>query len=275
VKLLPNIVPEVSDLDKVKKEEFEIKKDEKSISSNEANIETNEIDFIVPTDAPELASGSSYEDKDEEVKGEIISSVDDDTTPEHNEIVIDQYESAKMTSTSPMMTSSTNNNDVEIMIVERKDLEKTVNNVLNTFTTEKFDVTVFEANENLKEKENLNLNLSNGGQLFGSPLHIYHKDDDDEDNDEKKTTIYDDDYSIETIKPARPTEYSHRQKSLPSSTLLHGFIANPGYPSFYVGKTNECKWKIKINEAQTIALTILDLHLRSKIRKCEIFIDFF
>lgn len=260
MKVLPNEVPAVPNLDNVKKEEYIFNKneknDEKLITSNEANIETNEIDSIVPTDGIELPASTSIEDSNNESKGEIVSSVDDDTTPDDNEI--DQFKSPKMSPTLPS-TSSTSD-DVEMIIIERKDLEKTV---LNGYTTEKIekydidDVTVFAANGSSAEKENLN--LSNGGQLFGSPLDIYHRED-----DEMKTTSYYDDYSAETIKPARPTEYSYRQKSLPSSTLLHGFISNPGYPSFYVGKTNECKWKLKINEAQTIALTILDLHLRSK-----------
>lgn len=61
----------------------------------------------------------------------------------------------------------------------------------------------------------------------------------------------------------RQNHKSH-QHTLPSSTLLHGFISNPGYPSYYIGNEHECKWKVRMAKGQRMTLTILDLHLRSE-----------
>lgn len=163
---------------------------------------------------------------------------------------------------------------IQMMIIERKDLEKTVTHQapselnISSRTTDaeidsraKEDVTVFSTNDidARHDKENL-LNLSNGGVLEGSVFETFHFDDDYDEDDSSDSN---EDYATELVTP-RPTVYSSRQRSLPSSTLLHGFIANPGYPSFYIGKSSDCKWKLKLVEGQNIALTILDLHLRSR-----------
>lgn len=162
---------------------------------------------------------------------------------------------------------------IQIMIIERKDLEKTVThqaplelNIPTRTSGDESDLranedaTVFSTNEvdTRHDKENL-LNLSSGGVLEGSIFDTFHFPEDDDDSDSESD---EEDYSTE-LKTPRPTEYSSKQRSLPSSTLLHGFIANPGYPSYYIGKSSDCKWKLKLVEGQNIALTILDLHLRS------------
>jgi hypothetical protein len=148
----------------------------------------------------------------------------------------------------------------DIMIIERKDLEKTVTNRPVELNLDHDDfVTVFATNQIEQHREKENLNLSNGGILEGSVFETFHADDDDK----NETDDTDEDYRTD-IKVTRPTEYSSQQKTMPSSTLLHGFITNPGYPSFYIGKTSDCRWKLTLNEGQSIALTILDLHLRSE-----------
>lgn len=172
--------------------------------------------------------------------------------------------------------------NIQMMIIERKDLEKTVTHqaptelIVPVWATDgksdlraKDEVTVFSTNEvnTRHDKENL-LNLPNGGVLEGSIFETFHFDDDyDEDEDIDNNSESDEDYTTTEVKTQRPTEYKSKQRSLPSSTLLHGFIANPGYPSFYIGKTSDCKWKLKLVEGQNIALTILDLHLRSELSK--------
>lgn len=242
LKVLPND-PDVNDVKK--EEEFLFKKDDERITHVDAtSIETNEIDSGLPTTSIAKPSNAS------EPFMEIISSVD------ANEIDSNQ---------SPP-------EGAQIMIIERKDLEKTVTNQtpeeLNVpFATDdenelraKEEVTVFSNNEiEMFHDKDYFRNLSNGGVLEGSIFQTFHFDDDKSADDDDS----EEDYSSEIVKP-RPTEYSSRQRTLPSSTLLHGYIANPGYPSFYIGKNTDCKWKLKLDEGESIALTILDLHLRSK-----------
>lgn len=250
------VLPQDPDVEKVKKEEYIFKKDDELITPDDANsIETNEIDSILPTDKVKQATNAT------EPFMEIISSVVDPT--ESNEV-------------GKNLETSQTTEGVQIMIVERKDLAKTVTNqapmelnVLNR-TDEKSELRakeeekIFQSNEIdvHGDKENL-FNLSNGGVLEGSIFETFHLENDSD--DDKIETDSDDsyeDYNTD-VKP-RPTEYSSKQRSMPSSTLLHGFIANPGYPSFYIGKSADCKWKLRLNEGEKIALTILDLHLRSK-----------
>ena len=253
MKILPNELAQDPDIEKVKKEEYVFKKEEELITPVDvSSIETNEIDSILPTDTFMKTSNAS------EPYMEIISSVVDPTMS--NEI-------GKNFNTNPTTEG------VQIMIIERKDLEKTVTNraplELNIYneTDEKSELkakeeeNVFPTNEIdvHGDKEN-QFNLSNGGILEGSIFETFHFDEDDK-NESDSDDSYEDYHT--DVKP-RPTEYSSKQRSMPSSTLLHGFIANPGYPSFYIGKSNDCKWKLMLNEGEKIALTILDLHLRSK-----------
>lgn len=252
LKILPNEMSQNPDIEKVKKEEYVFKKKEDEfITPIDVSIETNEVDTVQPTDSMAKVNTS-------EPFMEIISTIIDPTGIDSNEI-----------GKNPNVDPTESTGDVQIMIVERKDLAKTVTNQTpleingtddkNELRAINEDVTIFSTNEidARSDKENF-LNLSNGGVLEGSIFETFHYDGDKSDPDES-----DEDYETEIVKP-RPTEYSSRQRTMPSSILLHGFITNPGYPSFYIGKTNDCKWKLKLNEGQSIALTILDLHLRSE-----------
>lgn len=257
MKILPNELPQDPDIEKVKKEEYVFKKDEELITPLDVSIETNEIDSILPTDTLTKTLNTS------EPYMEIISSVVDPTMS--NEI-------------GKNFIPDPTTEGVEIMIIERKDLEKTVTNPpplelnIRNGTDGKSELRakeeekVFPTNEiDAGDKEN-QFNLSNGGVLKGSFFETFHFD--EEDDDEVKTVPEtddsDEDYSTDDYDTPRPTEYSSKQRSLPSSTLLHGFITNPGYPSFYIGKSKDCKWKLRLNEGEKISLTILDLHLRRK-----------
>lgn len=252
LKILPNELPQDPDIEKVKKEEYVFKNNDEMITPIDVSIETNEIDTVMPTDS--MAKGNASEPF-----MEIISTIVEPTSN------IDSNEIGK----NPNDDSTGSTEGVPIMIIERKDLAKTVTNQTpldingaddkSELRAINEDVTVFSTNEidERRDKENF-MNLSNGGVLEGSIFETFHFDGDKSDSDES-----DEDYETEIVKP-RPTEYSSRQRTMPSSILLHGFITNPGYPSFYIGKTSDCKWKLKLNEGQSIALTILDLHLRSE-----------
>lgn len=261
LKILPNELPQHPDIEKVKKEEYIFKKDEELITPVESSIETNEIDSVLPTDTMSATLLNSSEPF-----MEIISSIVDPT---------DSNEIDRNLNLGPIATTE----GVPILIIERKDLEKTVTypapaelNILNG-TGDQGDlranehVTVFSANdiEAGRDKENYH-NLPNGGTIKGSEMEDQFKVHDPY-GDEKiewKLKSEDEDYPTESVKTPRPTEYLSKQRSMPTSTLLHGFLMNPGYPSFYIGKNSECKVKLKLNEGSSIALTILDLHLRSK-----------
>jgi hypothetical protein len=257
MKVLPNELPPNPDIEKVKKEEYIFKKDEEIITPVDSSIDTNEIDSVLPTDT--ISKDSQKSTNVSEPFMEIISSIVD-TTITSNDIGNDL---------APSTTES-----VQMMIVERKDLEKTVKNqsavITDTDGTSDVlganDVTVFSTNDiELHSANEKLLNLSNGGELRGSVLETFHFDDSEENKSDS-----DEDYgevSRYTPRTPRPTTYLSRQHTLASSTLLHGFISNPGYPGYYIGKDSECKWKLKLNEGQKISLTILDLHLRSELSK--------
>jgi hypothetical protein len=257
MKVLPNELPPNPDIEKVKKEEYIFNKNEELITPVDSSIETNEIDSISPTDS--IAKDSQKSSNFSEPFMEIISSIVDTTVGSNVE-------------NNPMPTTT---EGVQMIIVERKDLEKTVTNQSTASTDDDDksddlgakDVTVFSTNDiDLHETNEKLLNLSNGGILRGSVLETFHFDDDDE---KKNDNDSDEDYGgdpLFTPRTPRPTTYLSRQHTMASSTLLHGFISNPGYPSFYIGKTSDCKWKLKLNEGQKISLTILDLHLRSELR---------
>lgn len=88
-------------------------------------------------------------------------------------------------------------------------------------------------------------------------------------------SIFDDDYSSEEdyavesdgIKVARKNSIrmhtSYQRTSARHPFLQQGFIASPGYPSYYVGDSN-CSWFITAPKDQRIRLTVLDISLRCK-----------
>lgn len=243
MKILPNVLPPDPDIEKEKKEEYIFNKEQELITP----VETNEIDAILPTDAVSKPTNAS------EPFMEIVSSIVDPTMS--NEI---EEEGAAT-------------EGVEIMIIERKDLEKTVTNQtpLDIDATDDSnelrsnqEATVF-APSGIDEKSQRQkfLNLSNGGILAGSVLEPYHDEFDDNDNKSEDSS---EEYHDNEFKLTKTGKYLAQQRTLPSSTLMHGFITNPGYPSFYIGNDNECKWKLKLTDGESIALTILDLHLRSE-----------
>lgn len=262
-KILHNELPPKSNIKKGKKEENILKKNDDLITPVDLNIETNEIDSILPTDSVSTLATDSLLSKATNATEpfmEIISSIVDPTITS-NEI-------------DKILNPTTEG--AQIMIVERKDLEKTVTNqppveIVNG-TDEKSDdlganedVTVFSTKDiELNAARERYLNLSNGGTIRGSDLETFHFTDDELDDKNDEADSYEDN-DFETLHKPRPTEYSSRQRSMPSSTLLHGFISNPGYPSFYIGKTSDCKWKLKLNDGQRIAITLFDLHLRSRL----------
>lgn len=205
LKVLPNELPQDPDIEKVKKEEYVFKTDGKDAAAA-TPVESNEIDAVLPTDSTSKTTTSAGEPF-----MEIISSVDSSNEIDDN---------------PPSPTEG-----VQIMIIERKDLEKTVTQQApeelllpaltgadNELRAKEEAVTVFSTNaiDDRHDKENL-LNLSNGGILEGSIFQTFHFD--EKETDENET---DEDYSTELVKPPRPTEYTSKQRTMPSSTLLHG-----------------------------------------------------
>jgi hypothetical protein len=189
--------------------------------------------------------------------------LEDELTSSGNEIESNEIDSTLKTPstfekilTSGIITptieiSTTDNNQKittteQVLIKEIKDFEKTV-------------ATTMLANDSYDEDPISNEVVP---ATFDSPERKnYGLDDIEIDADE--SIEYED--SGEDEKKKRGNHTSH-QHTLPSSTLLHGFIANPGYPSYYIGndKDKECKWRIKMAKGQKMMITILDLHLRSE-----------
>lgn len=144
------------------------------------------------------------------------------------------------------ITEEDDENEVSIS-KEIKDFEKTV-------------TTTMLANDT--EDEYLMSNEVHSPSIFNSPeRENYGVVESDISNEiEKSDEDYDENYDDPK---KRKQNYTSRQHALPSSTLLHGFISNPGYPSYYIGNEKECRWRIKMTRGQKMSLTILDLHLRS------------
>lgn len=148
LKVLPNELPKDPDIEKVKKEEYLFKKDEELITP----VEMNEIDSVLPTNAVMKESTESKPFM------EIISSIVDPTIS--NEID----------------RNLSDTDGLNIMIIERKDLAKTVThqtplelNIVdpidgeNELRARSEEVTVFSNEiEPLGETQKY-LNLSNGG----------------------------------------------------------------------------------------------------------------
>lgn len=59
------------------------------------------------------------------------------------------------------------------------------------------------------------------------------------------------------------THESYQKTALDFRPLQQGFIASPGYPSYYIGNLN-CSWRITVNSGQPIRLVLLDVDLRCK-----------
>lgn len=257
IKILTNdvVAPSVtSNVDKSAENEkvFEIKKP--NVMSNEIS---NELELVMPTAKIFTTEQTSPTSTNLNLLNDVntIESITklNNTTDEYNDITHHFSDISK--STTAAMTFATSDN-VEIIIVDRVDLAKTV---LNSPSTAVFENSVTEdVTEHFSTSSDDDIDVFNHTSFSDLAQRI---------ENDLATSSYEEDYgSSETVKPTRRVEYAYQQKTLPSSTLLHGFISNPGYPSFYIGKSNECKWKIKIGKDQTIALTILDLHLRSKMK---------
>jgi CUB domain len=254
MKILPNVLPPDPDIEKEKKEEYIFNKKQELIAPP---VETNEIDY-------DSASNEITVPASNEVSAPTRAS------EPFMELVPNVADRELFTMSNEVDGEGATTDGLEIMIIERKDLEKTVTNQppfdVHASDKEKElrgnkETTVFATGKIDRKLERQKFfNLSNGGILAGSVLEPFH-DDFDEGNDSKS------DYSSEEyhdigVKLQKAGKYLAQQSKYPSSTLMHGFISNPGYPSFYIGNENECKWKLKLTDGNSIALTILDLHLR-------------
>lgn len=62
------------------------------------------------------------------------------------------------------------------------------------------------------------------------------------------------------------THESYQKTGWQFRPLQQGFIASPGYPSYYIGNSN-CSWRITVNSGQPIRLVLLDVDLRCMLFK--------
>ena len=216
----------------MKKEEyvFHHKKDEKEAITSSNGIESNEIDSVLVTT---LKTPTTQQNKQQTAASSMIAPTMDVTT------VIAQRKRTNLTTIVE--------EDEETLREEIKDFEKTVTTTMLANDTDEYPMSneVHLPMFNTPEKENY------GGGVVESEISN-EVERSDEDYDEN----YDD-------PKKKKQNYTSRQHALPSSTLLHGFISNPGYPSYYIGNERECRWRVKMPRGQKMSLTILDLHLRS------------
>ncbi|KAG5681708.1 hypothetical protein PVAND_011118 [Polypedilum vanderplanki] len=253
MKILPNVVekPAPDIIEKLKKEEYVFKKekaDEKN--SVDSSIETNEIDSVILTTmksqtlekflstnfiAPTLdiftaiASTKSSNQIDEQTT--IAQKIKTEVAATQNNIVADDE-------------------DYDVTATE-ENIEQHVSSSTTTATTkmkhddisETVAVNIFDSPE--KGKYGLDIE-SDETEAIEKIDREYYDSEEEKENRKKQSNIV----------------HKAMQHTLPSSTLLHGFIANPGYPSYYIGSERDCKWRIRIAKGQKMSLTILDLHLR-------------
>lgn len=267
LKILPSVVEKPEpDIEKIKKEEFIFTKqreDEKeNLKTNhiDSAIETNEIDSVILTTLKPQTSTKIYSTSSIGI-APTIDIFTTATTNTHSE------EQTAITQKVSIDSTTAEDYDDEKMITEHKDYEMNVTKQQNVPTTgiiylhndtdlitNEVDATAFSAiNFDSPEKEK----YGHGAEDDKST------DEDDKSNEEFYDSESDEENDINGNKRMKII-YKGKQHTLPSSTLLHGFIANPGYPAYYIGSERDCKWKIIIARGQKISLTILDLHLRSK-----------
>lgn len=236
LKVLGNDVPKPeTDIEKLKKEEYVIKKEPEELTTEniDSAIETNEIDSVLLTTTAKTQTTKFV--------SSISPTILDIFTTTQNEATTIE----RKVSLEPSVTVIT---DADVMITEYKDLEKTVTQHVTdilmttdvTKITDGVDTVLTASSIDSPEKEK-----------YGS---------DDKDTSSESIDT-DEDYDDEYLRK-KNFKYKGYQHTLPSSTLLHGFIANPGYPSYYIGSDRDCKWKIVMGKGQKMTLTILDLHLR-------------
>ncbi|XP_070496106.1 uncharacterized protein [Chironomus tepperi] len=246
LKILPNEKPKPEIEKSIKTEESEMKKqtefEELTTHQIDAAIETNEIDSVLLT--------STTKPQTTKITSSIITPTLDifTTAPaiatgSNEEITFTQKVNTEQSATIIVT-------DDDVMITEYKDLEKTVTQHATLdmdIQTDIIDVT--------KSENDIEI-VNNTIKSIDSPEK--EKYGEEEEKSAERSDF--EDYDTET----EPSNVKHRahQHTLPSSTLLHGFIANPGYPSYYIGSDRDCKWKIIIAKGQKMMLTILDLHLR-------------
>lgn len=195
---MPNVVEKPEpDIEKIKKEEYVFHKKEETQTSD-SEIETNEIDSVLQTSTIKTQTQMRISSSIIAPTIEISSTINSD-------------EQINLTQPIPMTTTSIS--DEMMMITERKDFDKTVKptesvlNATDLMLTNETE-TVFSIDSPEKEKY--------GREEESKEIYIDSYDDDDDDED------YDIDSKTSNIK------YKYSQHTLPSSTLLTGFIANPG-----------------------------------------------
>lgn len=89
-------------------------------------------------------------------------------------------------------------------------------------------------------------------------------DDDDNDDDSYEDTEVKVDGARVWRKNKVRTHESYQKTGMLFRPLQQGFIASPGYPSYYIGNSN-CSWRITVNSGQPIRLVLLDVDLRCKL----------
>jgi hypothetical protein len=253
LKILPNEKP-VAEIEKsMKKEEIELKKqtdlEELITDQIDVAIETNEIDSVLLT---------TIKPQTTKITSSIITPTLDifttatasgSSSSSNEEMTITQKVNTEQSATIIVT-------DDDVMITEYKDLEKTVTQHATLdidIQTDIIDVT--------KSDDSIEI-VNNTIKSIDSPEKGKYGKEEDRGAEISDSVEYDYDEEVDQ-KPSNVKHKAH-QHTLPSSTLLHGFIANPGYPSYYIGSDRDCKWKIIIAKGQKMMLTILDLHLRGK-----------
>lgn len=250
MKILPNEKPELKIEKSIENEDKELKNqtelEELTTHQIDAAIETNEIDSVLLTTStttkPQTSSIIITPTLD-------IFTTSNAATGSNEEITTSQKVNTEQSATIIVT------DDDDVMITEYKDLEKTVTQHATLdidIHTDIIDVT--------KSNDDIEI-VNNTIKSIDSPEKEKYGTDEERSTERSDSS---EDYSEEV--DLKPTNVKHRahQHTLPSSTLLHGFIANPGYPSYYIGSDRDCKWKIIIAKGQKMMLTILDLHLRGK-----------
>lgn len=99
----------------------------------------------------------------------------------------------------------------------------------------------------------------------------------DNDDDDNYYSSYED-YAVEVHgnmvqrKNKMRTHTSYQKTAVNKPLLQQGFIASPGYPSYYIGSSKsstkseetQCTWRITVKSGQPIRLVLLDVDLRCK-----------
>lgn len=289
MKVLPANLDDINDIEKVGNEFYFKKGDEIEFPNIDAKMVNRENSMkstkamFEPTEPSTSVYVSSYgkaielDDNDDGTKNSIENGIDSSSSSDNNGLrearstlgydEVQNHKYHSISSRQPTPTAGT------VSHSQRSTTVNLWNNELNTavFETRPDDIDVgidiFNLSEN-QTKVQLDAKIVRAKNDF-TVIKTDRADTDREWEDDSDYDSYED-YEVKVNGPRVwrknkvRTHESYQKTGMQFQPLQQGFIASPGYPSYYIGNSN-CSWRITVNSGQPIRLVLLDVDLRCKL----------